>query len=361
MEDLVTRPSPEFWRGRRIWLTGHSGFKGAWLSLWLTDMGAEVFGFSLPPERPEDAYHSAGAAKAANTSFGDLRDAEALARAYGEAAPDIVLHLAAQPLVRRSYDRPLETMNVNIEGVASVLALCHHAPTPPSAVVVATTDKVYRNAGEGRAFVESDPLGGHDPYSASKAAAEIVVESWRKSFLEPLGVPVATARAGNVIGGGDFSPDRLVPDAIRAFRTHEPLRLRMPQAVRPWQHVVEPLAGYLLLAEALANGRNDVRTAFNFGPDHKQLKAVGDVAERMAALWGEDAQVVIGETDATKPEAATLSLDSAQASERLGWRPCFGFEDSLDMTIAWYRAWANGADAKTLRDLMRAQIDRWTA
>lgn len=356
------RPDPAFWRGRRVWVTGHAGFKGAWLALWLAELGAEIHGFGHAPDGPDDVFHRAGVAGwMAGSRFGDLRDAEALDAAYADARPEIVLHLAAQALVRRSYDAPLETVASNALGTAAVLERCRRAPDPPQAVVVVTTDKVYRNAGDGDAFSEDAPLGGHDPYSASKAAAEILTESWRASFFEPRGIPLATARAGNVIGGGDFAADRLIPDAIRAFRAGVSLNLRMPQAVRPWQHAIEPLGGYLLLAEALADGRADVRRAFNFGPDPAQFQTVGAVAQRAAALWGDGAAVSIGASDAARPEAARLTLDSAAAAARLGWRPRFGLDDALAMTIAWYGAAAEGADADRLAGIMREQISKWDA
>lgn len=357
LEGLVTMatPNPGFWRGRRVLLTGHSGFKGAWLGLWLAEMGAEVHGFSLPPERAEDAFFSAGINGLVQGRFGDLRDIEALTQAYRDAEPEIVLHLAAQPLVRRSYDRPLETVATNAMGTVNLLDLCHREHKP-RAVVVITTDKVYRNLEAGLPFREDDPLGGHDPYSAGKAAAEILCESWRKSFLDPAGIPMATARAGNVIGGGDFSTDRLVPDAIRSFVKRTPLTLRMPQAVRPWQHVVEPLAGYLLLAEGLASARTDLSVGINFGPDPGQFRAVGQVAETMARLWGDGASVQHGGADNAKPEAGHLTLSSERAAELLDWRPQLDMEAALALTVQWYRRWADGAAPSELAGLMRRQI-----
>lgn len=348
-------PDPEFWRGRRVWLTGHSGFKGGWLALWLAGLGAEVHGFGLPPERAEDLFHSAGIGGMIRSRFGELGDAEALTRSYRAAAPQVVLHLAAQPLVRRGYDRPLATVAANVLGTAGVLELCRSGPKP-EAVVVVTTDKVYRNPEAARAFVEDDPLGGHDPYSASKAAAEILAESWRASFLGPAGIPMATARAGNVIGGGDFAEDRLVPDAIRAFRAGRDLRLRMPAAVRPWQHVIEPLGGYLLLAEALAAGRPEAAGAFNFGPDPMQFRAVGEVAGMLARLWGAGREAKAGPADPSRPEARHLTLDSRKAARLLGWEARIGLEAALALTVEWYRAWDAGAPPAALAALMRRQI-----
>lgn len=360
MEGLVTMrggkaPSPEFWRGRRVLVTGHSGFKGGWLTVWLDALEARVSGFSLPPEQERDLFHAAQIGDLCASEFGDVRDYPRFAQAVENADPEVIFHLAAQPLVRRGYDRPLETVEVNVMGAANLLAASARCRAL-HAVVVVTTDKVYRSASRRAPFVEDDPLGGHDPYSASKAAAEIVVQSFAASFAEPQGRAVGTARAGNVVGGGDWSADRLVPDAIRAFLDKQPLVLRMPEAIRPWQHVIEPLAGYLLFAEALAGEAKPRERAFNFGPSSEQCARVGDVARRLAALWGEGAAIERGLRDSARPEGEFLLLDSGLAQERLDWRPVFTLEDALELSVAWYRLFASGARPAALRALMRDQI-----
>ncbi|MDQ0456935.1 CDP-glucose 4,6-dehydratase [Rhizobium paknamense] len=339
---------PTFWRGRRVLLTGHTGFKGSWLSLWLRDMGAVVTGLALPPEsRPN--LHGLLGESLPDTEICDLRDRLAVTAAVLRAEPEIVLHLAAQPLVRAGYRDPVGTFETNVQGTVHVLDVLRAVETV-KAIVVVTTDKVYENPETARPFVESDPLGGHDPYSASKAAAEIVAASYRASFFAPRGVGLATARAGNVIGGGDWAQDRIVPDAVRAWSLQRAIEVRRPAAVRPWQHVLEPLAGYLALAERLYAG-GLAHAAFNFGPDPDNAATVADLLAVASRAFG-GGEVSLG-TEAGPHEAGYLLLDSSRARDHLGYRPLWNFEETVVRTMGWYRRLAAGEAAI---DLCRADI-----
>jgi CDP-glucose 4,6-dehydratase len=312
------------WAGRRVLVTGHTGFKGAWLTLWLQRLGADVHGLS--------ATDPAEAALAADVPEhrADVRDPDAVAKALAGARPEVVFHLAAQAIVRRALADPLTTWATNVLGTANLL---HALPDSVQAVLVVTSDKCYRDVGSGRAMTEDDALGGADPYSASKAAQELVAAAHRESLLAGRGIAVATARAGNVIGGGDWGPDRLVPDLMRAARAGQPLTLRNPDAVRPWQHVLNPLSGYLRLAERLLQG--DGAEAWNFGPDADDARPVSWVVERLRERWpGTPPEVRVQPSD--EREAAVLRLDSAKARERLGWTPRWDLAQGLDATVEWY-------------------------
>jgi CDP-glucose 4,6-dehydratase len=346
-------PDPTFWRGKRVFVTGHTGFKGSWLTLWLAELGAELCGYALPPDTAPSLFEAAGIGGACRHVEGDVRDLEHLSRTVREFTPEIAFHLAAQPLVRRSYRAPVETFATNVQGTVHFLEACRVAPGLAAAVVV-TTDKVYADHCTARAYSEDDALGGHDPYAASKACAEMVSSSYRDSFLARGGIAVATARAGNVIGGGDWSEDRLIPDAARAFAAGRPLRLRKPDAIRPWQHVVEPLSGYLMLAERLAAGGASFAEAWNFGPSPEQMLTVAALADAFADAWGPGAVWVAAPEPGAPHETERLVLGSDKAQARLGWRPRLSPTDSIAATAEWYRAHARGAGAVELRRLMLA-------
>jgi CDP-glucose 4,6-dehydratase len=329
-----------------VWLTGHTGFKGAWLALWLQSLGAQVHGFSAGPVSEPSLFEVAGVGDAmAGDVRGDVRSRSELRAAVARARPDVVIHMAAQALVRRGLSKPVETFGVNVTGTAKVLDAVR-AEAAPRAVVVVTSDKCYRNDGRGTPFREDDPLGGADPYSASKAAQEHVAAAYRA-----LGLPLATVRAGNVIGGGDWAPDRLVADCMRAALAGAPVALRAPDAVRPWQHVLCPLDGYLTVAERLCDG--EPGDAWNFGPDEGEARPVAWLVERVRARWPGTLAVADAAPDAAAGESPLLRLDSTRAHERLGWAPRWGLEAALDATVAWYAAYRDGADmrAATLRQI----------
>jgi CDP-glucose 4,6-dehydratase len=352
VEGLVTVPPAAafggFYAGKHVLLTGHTGFKGGWLALWLHQLGATVHGYALNPPTEPSLFESAGVATAlATDTRADLADLARLKATLNKAQPEVVFHLAAQPLVRASYRDPLGTLATNVMGTAHLLEAVR-AVDSVRALVLITTDKVYENCERAQPYREIDRLGGHDPYSASKAAAEIVAASYRASFFAgQTGHParVATARAGNVIGGGDWASDRLVPDCVRAFVKNECVHLRSPQAVRPWQHVLEPLAGYLQLAQRLvAPDGAKFAKAWNFGPDATGYDTVGEIAETIARLWGEGARVECVPSSESAHEAGVLRLDSTLARTELGWKPRWPLEKALAQTVGWYRAWARGGD-----------------
>jgi CDP-glucose 4,6-dehydratase len=334
-----------FWHGRRVFVTGHTGFKGAWLTLWLSSLGAEVTGLSAGIPTEPSLYALAGVSEGVRGLGADIRDAEAVRGAIGDAKPDVVLHLAAQPFVRRSYEQPAETWAVNVDGTINVLDAVRRADVPVTVVV--TSDKCYDNREQRRPFVESDPMGGHDPYSSSKGAAELAVDAWRRSY----GIRVATGRAGNVIGGGDWGEDRLIPDIMRAASAGSPIAIRRPDAIRPWQHVLEPLSGYLLLAERLWDN-GELAEGWNFGPDPSDAQPVSHVVERITALWPDELAWDI-DPGPHPHEAGFLALDSTKARERLGWAPRWNLDNALERIVEWHVAHSDGAN---LRELTLAQI-----
>ncbi len=340
MADLALDTS--FWSGRRVLLTGHTGFKGGWLALWLASIGAEVTGFSTPAPTTPSLFDLAGVGDDVQSIEGDVRDRDAVAAAYREASPEVVLHLAAQPLVRASYDDPVATYDINVMGTVNVLDAARAAGAGDlHSIVVVTSDKCYLNREWEWGYREDEPLGGHDPYSSSKAGAELIAAAYRDSY----GLPIATGRAGNVIGGGDFSADRLVPDAMRAVADGDPLRVRNPDSIRPWQHVLCPLHGYGLLAERGERG------AWNFGPAEEEARPVRWVAERLGVRWEADG--------GDHPhEAHFLKLDSSRARTRLGWLPRWDLERGLDATAEWYAAHREGGD---VRQVLLDQIEAYSA
>jgi CDP-glucose 4,6-dehydratase len=345
--ELTAKARASFWRGKRVLVTGHSGFKGSWLALWLHRLGAEVVGISLPPLTTPNLFEAAGIRAMCDSYFCDIRDSAGLAELVTAAQPEIVFHLAAQPLVRASYREPRVTLETNVMGTAHVLEALRDTDSARVAVMV-TTDKVYRDMQSPEPYREDDPLGGDDPYGASKAACEMVVASYRRSFLSARGVAVASARAGNVIGGGDWSEDRLIPDAVRAWQMGQTLEVRRPQAVRPWQHVLEPLAGYLTLAQHLWE-RPTLAGAYNFGPGPNDAVAVRDVVELARAAYGEG-EVHYGAGGEGPHEAAWLALDAGKAEDVLGVTPRLTLVQAIQRTMAWYRAHAKGEKARQLCD-----------
>jgi CDP-glucose 4,6-dehydratase len=351
VENLVNGFS---WKGRSVFVTGHTGFKGSWLSMWLGLLGARVTGYALAPDTTPSLFVAADVTAALLVHHeADVRDATALADAMRAAQPELVLHLAAQPLVRRAYREPIETWSSNVMGTVNVLEAAR-ACGSVKAVVVVTTDKCYENQEWLWGYRESDRLGGRDPYSASKAAAELVVHSYRKSFFETVGVLVASARAGNVIGGGDFSEDRLIPDAARAVASGGTLSIRNPDATRPWQHVLESLHGYLLLSERLLSGDATAADAFNFGPAAVDNLAVGDLLTRLRVHWPQLGWSFERVADAPH-EAGYLYLDATKARRELRWQPRWALDAALMRTADWYRAWLHGEDLAALsRDQIRA-------
>lgn len=343
-----------FWRDRSVLVTGHTGFKGSWLSLWLQRRGARVAGYALPPPTTPSLFEVARVGEQMAHFVGDVRDADRLGEVLRESAPEIVFHLAAQSLVREGYRDPVGTVATNVLGTVNLLEAVRRQPTV-RAVVVVTSDKCYLNRERLQPYQEDEPLGGKDPYSASKACAEILSAAWRDSFLAER-VALATARAGNVIGGGDWSPDRLVPDALRAWQQGRVLKVRSPLAVRPWQDVLEPLSGYLLLAEQLCLGKGV--GAWNFGPAAADSLSVADLLARLSDCWGEAGrwQSERGKQAEDRPEAGLLRIDSSRARQSLGWRPRLTSEDALARAVAWYRAWLAGQD---MRQFSKDQIDAY--
>ena len=338
-------PDADFWRGKRVLLTGHTGFKGSWLALWLRRLGAQVHGFALPPDSQPSLHAMLPPEARALSVGGDIRDAQAVAQAVARVRPEIVFHLAAQPLVRASYALPLVTFATNVMGTAHLLEALRGVDAV-RAVVNVTTDKVYRNLEWAWPYREDDALGGHDPYSASKAASELVSASYRDAFLAKRGVAVATARAGNVIGGGDWSADRLVPDAVRAWQAGTPLLVRRPLALRPWQHVLEPLAGYLVLAEKLW-AQPSLAGAYNFGPDSSEAATVGEVVTLAAQAYG-SGQWHTEKMPSGPHEAGWLALEVARARTVLGVSSRWKLQEGVRRSLHWYRRHAQGAAALAL-------------
>jgi len=342
---VMAAPKVDFWRGKRVLVTGHSGFKGSWLTLALHRSGAKVTGISLPPLTTPSLFAEAKIDELCRSHFSDIRDAAGVAGLIRTARPEIIFHLAAQPLVRESYRDPLTTFETNVMGTANVLEALRGLDGVRVAVMV-TTDKVYRTAEVPGSHREDDPLGGHDPYSASKAASEMVIESYRQSYLAEQPLAVASARAGNVIGGGDWSEDRLIPDAVRAWQADKTLRVRRPDAGRPWQHVLEPVSGYVVLAQRLWE-RPSLAGAYNFGPELGEAVKVRDLVELACAAYGEGA-VDYGDGNNGPPESGWLVLDAGKTESMLGFSQRWTLIEGVKRTMAWYRSFCEGADAREL-------------
>lgn len=348
LEGMVT--GLNFWSGKKVFLTGHTGFKGSWLSIWLRLRGAELTGYALPAESPS-LFTLSLLEEEIDSLHGDIRDFNNLSSAIDAGNPDIVIHMAAQSLVRPSYDDPLGSFNTNVMGTANLLEAARKCPSV-KVVINITSDKCYENQGLPQQFKETDPMGGYDPYSCSKGCAELVSNSYRQSFYQSQGKALATVRAGNVIGGGDWAQDRLIPDIFNALHGNSTVIIRNPFAVRPWQHVCEPLFGYMLLAEKLWEYGQDYAEAWNFGPEQKDVKPVSWITDYICREWGKGANWVTD--DAVHPhEASHLSLDIRKSRERLGWQPRLGLQNGLDWCIDWYKAYYAG---RNMRELTEKQI-----
>jgi CDP-glucose 4,6-dehydratase len=350
------RVDAHFWKGKTVFLTGHTGFKGGWLSLWLASMGAKVAGFSLAPNTVPSFFDVAHVESLLDSSFiADIRDLAALKKAISQSQPEIVIHMAAQPLVRYSYSNPVETYATNVMGTVHVLE-CIRLVRSVRAAVIVTTDKCYENKEWAWGYRENEPMGGHDPYSNSKGCSELVTSAYRSSFLQSNGVAVASARAGNVIGGGDWAADRLVPDILRAFEQGRPVIIRNPHATRPWQHVLEPISGYLTLAEQLYTQGNAFAEGWNFGPKDDDARSVQWIVAHMVNSWGNGASWQ--QDGGVHPhEANYLKLDISKAKARLGWQPSWPLATALPHITAWHQAWLANDDMKKL---CLAQIQKYS-
>ncbi len=340
-------PNPSFWKDKKVLVTGHTGFKGAWLSLWLQRMGAQVSGLALEPSTSPALAGLLKIDELIDSTIGDVRDQTTVAKLVGRIQPDVILHLAAQVLVRQSYEDPMYTFDTNIMGTANILNAARSIEGL-QAIAIITSDKCYENQEWHWAYRESEPMGGHDPYSASKGCAELITSSMRRSFFGGSDTAwVGSARAGNVIGGGDWSPDRLIPDIIKAFTAGEEVVIRMPEAVRPWQHVLEPVSGYMVLAERLATGTGGEAQGWNFAPYETDVKPVRWIVEEMVARWGDAARFRI-ERDDGPHEATLLTLDCSKARAELGWQPRLRLDQAIEWVIDWHRSHLDGNDIRAV-------------
>ena len=349
----------KFWKAKRVLLTGHTGFKGSWLALWLQALGAETIGYSLPPPTEPSLFELAQVSSGMTSVMGDVRDFELLKRVIGEKNPEIVIHMAAQSVVRYSYDSPIETYSTNVMGTVNLLEAIRQLQLP-CVVVNVTSDKCYENKNWEWGYRENEQLGGHDPYSNSKACSELVTAAFRESYFHNHGsaqprVLLASSRAGNVIGGGDWTEDQLVPDIMRAFIKGQPVRIRNPHAVRPWQFVLEPLRGYLMLAEHLWNHGSEFAEGWNFGPHEEDAQPVSWIVQNISALWGESARWE-ADQGIHPHEAQILKLDSSKARSKLGWVPKLHLSPALEWVVEWYKSYCM---SKNLLDVTRAQITRY--
>lgn len=338
--------TPEFWRGKRVLLTGHTGFKGSWLSLWLQAMGAELKGLALDPPTTPSLFVEANVAQGMVSQIGDIRDYDTVLKAVAEFKPEIVIHMAAQPLVRYSYKNPIETYATNVMGTVHLLEAIRQTGTA-KVVVNVTTDKCYENKEWVWGYREDEPMGGFDPYSSSKGCSELVTSAYRRSYFKETGIALASGRAGNVIGGGDWAEDRLVPDILRAFENNQPVVIRNPNSTRPWQHVLEPLSGYLTLAEKLWHEPKAYAEGWNFGPRDEDARPVGWIVDRMASKWGDGASCQIDGGDHPH-EANYLKLDISKARQRLSWAPRWSLDTALNKIVEWHQGWLTKADVRAV-------------
>lgn len=338
--------TPEFWRGKRVLLTGHTGFKGSWLSLWLQSMGAELKGLALDPPTTPSLFMEANVAQGMVSQIGEIRDYDTVLKAVAEFKPEIVIHMAAQPLVRYSYKNPIETYATNVMGTVHLLEAIRQTGTA-KVVVNVTTDKCYENKEWVWGYREDEPMGGFDPYSSSKGCSELVTSAYRQSYFKETGIALASGRAGNVIGGGDWAEDRLVPDILRAFERNQPVVIRNPNSTRPWQHVLEPLSGYLMLAEKLWHEPKAYAEGWNFGPRDEDARPVGWIVDRMASKWGDGASCQIDGGDHPH-EANYLKLDISKARQRLSWAPRWSLDTALNKIVEWHQGWLTKADVRAL-------------
>lgn len=338
--------SENFWKRKKVFLTGHTGFKGAWLSFWLLQKGASLKGYALVPDSDPALFNFLGLNHKMESVLADIRDGDRLKSEMQTFSPDVVLHLAAQPLVRASYANPVETYTTNVMGTINFLEALRACPTVRSCVVI-TTDKVYENFEVTRAYKEEDPLGGYDPYSSSKACTEIVTSSWKRSFFGKGQTLIATARAGNVIGGGDWAADRLIPDFVRAMNASQTVQIRNPHSIRPWQHVLEPLSGYLRLAELLFQGKTEAAQAFNFGPLEEDCRTVGEIVALAEKAWAPKFNANVDRTPQPH-EAGYLKLNATKAGAVLQWHPKWNLETTVQRTLDWYAKLDQGESAEAL-------------
>ncbi len=331
----------DFWEGKRVFITGHTGFKGSWLSIWLSYLGATVKGYALTPPTSPALFNEARVEELIDSQIGDIRDQEEVYKSMVTFDPDILIHMAAQPLVMYSYKAPIETYEVNVLGTAKVLEAARSCNNL-KAIINVTTDKCYENDGRVNGYKEEDPMGGYDPYSSSKGCVELVSSSYRRSFLSSLGIGIATVRAGNVIGGGDWADNRLIPDILRSFESNKSVVIRNPHATRPWQHVLEPLSGYLMLAQKLYNEQSKFSEGWNFGPNEHDIKPVSWILDNIVSKWPDSNWKL--DNNSNPHEASFLKLDISKASSKLSWSPVWSLKFALDMIINWHKQWIDGKD-----------------
>jgi len=353
---MTSAINPDFWKSKRVLITGHTGFKGSWLSLWLQSLQAEVHGFSLPPSTNPSLFNSADVESQMNNTMADIRNFDLIRKAIEDFQPEIIIHMAAQAIVRTSYDSPIETFSTNVMGTTNLLEAARLNDSV-KAIVNVTTDKCYQNKEWLWGYREDDSLGGYDPYSSSKACSELVTDAYRRSFFRSKNVNLASARAGNVIGGGDWAADRLIPDVLTAFEKSEPVVIRNPESFRPWQHVLEPLLGYMMLAERLFEQGERFAEGWNFGPSDDDVKSVVWIVERMAKSWGGEVDWKVDNLDHPH-ESKCLKLDITKARIELGWNPTWRLDKSLEKIVDWHRAWLR---RDNMRDKCLEQISEFVS